>query len=50
MTDIVLLENSVIFLQKNKFAKLSKARRDHRSLLIEDHKSLMKVGPPQKIF
>jgi len=34
----------------NEFAKLSKARRDHWSLLIEDHKSLMKVGPPQKYF
>ena len=34
---------------KNKFAKLSKARRDHWSLIIEDHKSLMKVGPPKKI-
>ena len=33
---------------KNKFAKLSKARRDHWSLLIEDHKSFMKVGPPKK--
>ena len=32
----------------NKFAKLSKARRDHWSLIIEDRKSLMKVGPPQK--
>ena len=35
---------------KNKFAKLSKARRDHWSLLIEAQKSLMKVGPPQKCF
>ena len=32
----------------NKFAKLSKARRDHWSLIIEDRKSLMKVGPPKK--
>ena len=32
----------------NKFAKLSKARRYHWSLIIEDHKSLMKVGTPQK--
>ena len=36
--------------QYNKFAKLSKARRDHWPLLIEDHKSLMKVGTPQKYF
>ena len=34
----------------NKFAKLSKARRDHWSLIIEDHKSLMNVWPPQKKF
>ena len=40
----VLLMNQEL----NKFAKLSKTRRDHRSLIIEDHKSLMKVGPPQK--
>ena len=36
--------------QYNKFAKLSKARRDHWSLIIEDHKSLMKAGPPKKIL
>ena len=28
----------------------AKARRDHWSLIIEDHKSLMKVGPPQTNF
>ena len=37
-----------INLTTNKFAKLSKARRDHGSWIIEDHKSLMKVGPPNK--
>ena len=30
-------------INKNKFAKLSKARRDHWSLIIEDHKSLIRL-------